>query len=30
MKIIIDCGHYYFTPGKRVPAELDPDRKSVV
>lgn len=25
MKIIIDCGHYYFTPGKRVPAELDPE-----
>lgn len=26
MKIIIDCGHYLETPGKRVPAELDPDQ----
>lgn len=25
MKIIIDCGHYYNTPGKRVPKELDPE-----
>lgn len=25
MKIIIDCGHYLETPGKRVPKELDPD-----
>lgn len=24
MKIIIDCGHYLGTPGKRVPFELDP------
>lgn len=26
MKIIIDCGHYLETPGKRVPVELDPDQ----
>lgn len=25
MKIIIDCGHYYNTPGKRVPKALDPE-----